>query len=104
MSIKIRLLTLAAATGMLAVSAVGAFAAPGIIKYTSPVYAHPGFLVVSTAFAGQHVNVGPCFQGYCFVSKPGKDGYVKLSAIKWFGGPYGPVPPYGPFPPYGPWW
>lgn len=108
MTVKTRLVTLAAAGGMLALSAAAAFASPGIIKYTSPVFAHPGFLQVSTVFPGQHVNVGPCHNGYCFVSKPGKDGYVQISAIKWFGGyggyGYGPFPPHGPFGPFGPWW
>jgi hypothetical protein len=65
---------------------------------------------VSAVFPGQHVNVGPCHNGYCFVSKPGKDGFVKVSAIKIFHGgygpflPHGPFPPYVPLPPYGPWW
>jgi len=102
MTIKTRLLTLAAAAGLLAASAAGAFAAPAVIKYSTPVYAHPGFIKVSSVFAGQHVNVGPCHNGYCFVSKPGKDGFVRFSAIKLYGG-YGPFPPH-PLPPYGPWW
>ncbi|HVW92079.1 MAG TPA: hypothetical protein VHB74_05670 [Devosia sp.] len=104
MTVKTRLVTLAAAGGMLALSAAAAFASPGVIAYPSSLYAHPGIFKIGAVFPGQHVDVGPCFKGYCFVSKPGKDGFVKISAIKWFGGPYGPLPPYGPFGPFGPWW
>jgi hypothetical protein len=85
MNLKTTLLTLAAAVTMVGVSAAGAFAAPASIAHGATLYAHPGWSKIGAVGGGQWVDVGGCSNGYCYISKPGKDGFVKANAIAWQG-------------------
>ena len=89
MTLRTTLLTLAAATTMLGLSAVAAFAGSATMKHDARVYEHPGWgYTGDTADEDDDVWVKGCTNGYCYIKDDGTDGWVKAWAID-FSSDYG---------------
>jgi|GEM_PF-2623850 len=86
MSIKSKLATVALAAAV--VLGFGAAAEAATIRYDTKLYANPGFGQIGWVHGGQWVDVQGCSQNYCWVNKPGPDGFVRASAIS-FDNDYG---------------
>lgn len=83
-----------AATAMV-VFLPAAWAAPGVVTSNVNVRSGPGtnYNVVDTARRGQQVDVQQCQGSWCFVSKPGPDGWVSASYLSSGGRPVNPSQP-----------
>ena len=72
------------ATAALAATVVLGFAAAAnaaTIQYDTKLYANPGSGQIGWVHEGQWVDVQGCYKNYCWVQKPGPDGFVRASAI-----------------------
>ena len=90
---------------MLFASASGAFAAPHAdINYNTPLKAMPQAMSanVGWAAAGDTVLVLNCVPGWCKVKKGGPAGWVRKTALDFYGYGPGPYPYPAPYPYPGP--
>jgi hypothetical protein len=78
------LITGAVAAAMVAASAVAALAAPATVGHWANVYANPGSGIVATVAPGDYVQVVNCTSSYCFIHRPGPDGWVKKWALDFY--------------------
>ena len=87
---------IAVAATALVVFLPAAYAAPGTITSNVNVRQGPGtnYAVVDTARSGTTVDVQQCQGSWCFVAKPGPDGWVSSSYLRAGGG--APVNPQQP--------
>lgn len=89
------------ATGVAVASAAvvvflpAAQAAPGTVTSNVNVRSGPGtgYAVVDTVRRGQQVDVQQCQGSWCYVSKPGPDGWVSASYLSAGGSPVNPSQP-----------
>lgn len=90
----------ASAAAILAVSAVCASAAPGVVNTTVNLRQGPGTTtaVVAKIPGGSAVDVAGCSGEWCQVAFAGKSGYVIATALGQGGPPPGGPPPGGPPP------
>lgn len=92
-------LNLATGVAVAAMAAVvflpAAQAAPGTVTSNVNVRSGPGtnFAVVDTARRGQQVDVQQCQGSWCYISKPGPDGWVSANYLSASGGPVNPSQP-----------
>ena len=72
-----------------------AYAAPGTITTNVNVRSGPGtnYAVVDVARAGQQVDVQQCQSSWCYITKPGPDGWVSASYLSAGGRPVNPSNP-----------
>ena len=72
-----------------------AYAAPGTITTNVNVRSGPGtnYAVVDTARRGQQVDVQQCQGSWCYIAKPGPDGWVSANYLSANSGPVNPSQP-----------
>lgn len=71
------------AAAVLVASASAAMAAPGVVTGNANVRAGAGtgYQVISSVQYGQRVDIEYCAGNWCYVSKPGRDGWVSASYL-----------------------
>jgi hypothetical protein len=92
MNLKSKLAILALAAVTIVGSAAGAFAhdsGGAIIRHGTALYANPGSHQIGYVSGGTWVHVGSCYSEYCWISKPGHDGWVASWDIDWHYSDYG---------------
>jgi hypothetical protein len=72
-----------------------AYAAPGTVNTNVNVRSGPGtgYGVVDTARRGEQVDVQQCQSSWCYISRPGPDGWVSASYLSAGGAPVNPAQP-----------
>jgi len=82
MTLKRHLVTLAAATAMLGLTAVAAFAGSATMKHDATLYAHPGWGNTGNSVdEDDDVWVKGCTKGYCLIKADGDTGWVKAWVV-----------------------
>jgi len=82
MTLKRHLVTLAAATAMLGLTAVAAFAGSATMKHDATLYAHPGWGNTGNSVSeDDDVWVKGCTKGYCLIKADGDTGWVKAWTV-----------------------
>jgi hypothetical protein len=72
-------------TAIAAAALIGTVAAAdaAVIRYGTSIYANPGWGKIGFVPAGTWVDIQGCTRNYCWIEKPGTDGFVRASAIRW---------------------
>lgn len=86
---------IAVAATAAAVFVPAAYAAPGVVTSNINVRSGPGtnYGVVDTVRAGAQVDVQQCQGSWCFIAKPGPDGWVSAGFLSAGGRPVNPSQP-----------
>ncbi|WP_108396587.1 SH3 domain-containing protein [Devosia submarina] len=86
---------IAVAATAAAVFVPAAYAAPGVVTSNINVRSGPGtnYGVVDTVRRGTQVDVQQCQGSWCFISKPGPDGWVSATYLSAGGRPVNPTQP-----------
>lgn len=86
---------IAVAATAAAVFVPAAYAAPGVVTSNINVRSGPGtnYGVVDTVRAGANVDVQQCQGSWCFIAKPGPDGWVSSQFVSGGGGRSAPSQP-----------